>query len=409
MSTSPKGLERQRMDLPSFDAEEPCITEEPKNLTEELVDNLGTGLEQVEKLLQNLEDNPDLLGPAILRKCDEFADGVGQVVNELERHTGEQRLLLADACQQDCAVMAVSDPNTVAISQNDWVDALSGAAILLKDVQSAFRDVGADDAEEIADVTLVVARMFLMSLQSFHSSIDEQISSHSARIEEISENERGVGELSAADKDDEFAQEEDSSTNRIGSDETSQPTSAKSRGAKSKSQKRVRVLWPPLGPHVAGACNWGKEEATKKPILAVALGIVLFPTAVATTLVGGGILLADNAIQGAYNHFQETSVIETVEVGASHLYHSSRLLLVAAKFTGRQTLRVVGRQVDRHGGVGKIAQNSVGFVVDRALHPIETAGMAWDGLTWGFGVASDSIQLVMEQKRDQRVMEQEVQ
>ena len=90
------------------------------------------------------------------------------------------------------------------------------------------------------------------------------------------------------------------------------------------------------------------------------------------------------------------------------MYHSSRLLLVAAKFTGRQTLRIVSRQVDRHGGVGKIAQNSICFVVDRALHPIETTGVAWDGLTWGFGLVSDSIQLVLEQRREQKVMEQEV-
>lgn len=408
MATSPKGLEKQRMNLPSFDSEEPYTAEQSKNLTEELVDTLGIGLEHVENLLENLEDNPDLLGPAILRKCNEFADGVGQVANELERHTDEQRLLLADACELDCAVMTELNPNAVAISKNDWVDALNGATILLKDVQSAFRDVGADDAEEIADVTLVVARMFLMSLQSFHSSIDEKISLHAARIEEISETERGVGELSSEDVDDEFAKEEESSAKNMGAAENFNHGSTKSKGEQSKPQKRMRVLWPPLGPHVAAACNWGKQESTKKPILAVALGIVLFPTAAATTLVGGGILLADNAIQGAYNHFQETSVIETVEVGASHVYHSSRLLLVAAKFTGRQTLRIVGRQVNRHGGVGKIAQHSAGFVLDRALHPIETVGMAWGGLTWGFGVASDSIQLVLEQKRDQRVMEQEL-
>lgn len=396
MAVSPKGLEKQRLDLPSFDSEEPCTAELPKNLTEELVDSLGTGLEHIENLLQRLEDNPDLLGPAILRKCNEFADGVGQVVNELERHTDEQRLLLADACQQDCAVMMESDPNNLEITRNDWVDALSGATVLLKDVQSAFRDVGADDAEEIADVTLVVARMFLMSLQSFHSSIDEQITSSAARIEDLSERDKEVRELSNDDEDDEFARKEE------------EPNATGGERTKSKTQKRVRALWPPLGPHVATVCNWGKEEATKKPILAVALGIVLFPTAVATTLVGGGILLADNAIQGAYNHFQETPVIQSVEVGASHFYHSSRLLFVAAKFTGRQTLRVVGRQIDRHGGVGKIAQNSAGFVIDRAFHPIETVGMAWDGLSWGFGVASDSIQLVLEQKRDQRVMEQEL-
>jgi len=241
------------MDLPNFDSEEPCTADQSKNLTEELVDGLGTGLEHVEKLLQQLEDYPDLLGPAILRKCNELADGVGQVVNELDRHTNEQRLMLVDACQQDCAVMMESDPNAMAISQKDWLNALSGATILLKDVQSAFRDVGADDAEEIADVTLVVARMFLMSLQSVHSSIEDKVATNGSRIEELSDKEAAavVGELSDEDGDDEFSKKEAEFDAKI----ARAVEGSKFESAKSKTQKRMRVIWPPLGPHVVKASN----------------------------------------------------------------------------------------------------------------------------------------------------------
>ena len=40
------------------------------------------------------------------------------------------------------------------------------------------------------------------------------------------------------------------------------------------------------------------------------------------------------------------------------------------------------RQIERRGGAGKICADVVGGVVDMALHPVDTAGMAVEGLCW---------------------------
>lgn len=397
-SLSPLLFDSQRMSLPSFDADEPSSSEQQSYIGTEVIHVVGEGLEHVEELLQGLEDNPDLLGPAILRKCNEFADGIGHLVNELEQHSEEQRLLLAEACHQDCAVMM---PENEAITKDQWMDALYGATVLLKDVQGAFRDVGDDDAQEIADVALMVARGFLMSLQSFHASLQPpESSSFTIEIQELSD--RSSNPPKSPENDD------DSYDGRGFGDSTSKSTKKKENTTTNRKQDRVRVLWPPLGPQVATACDWGTETASKQPLLAVALGLTLWPAAIGTAVVGGSLVLADGALQDAYNHFQHTPILQTVEAGAAHVYHTSRLMLVTAKFGTRQTLRIVGKQVNRHGGIGQIAQNATNFVVERALHPIETFGMVWDGLSWGFGMASDTMQVMMEQQRDQKVMEQEL-
>jgi hypothetical protein len=387
-SISPLLLDRQRI---SFDTDEPSSVEQSSNLGTELIHVVGAGLDHVEELLQGLEDNPDLLGPAILRKCNELADGIGHLVNELEQHSEEQRLLLAEACHQDCEVMMIENQP---MTQDQWMDALQGATVLLKDVQAAFRDVGDDDAQEIADVTLVAARMFLMSLQSFHASIQPPESSSTVEIQELSRSSSNPPKN--PDKDEDEDKERGFVLDLF-----------KQQRAKRK-QDRVRVLWPPLGPHVAAACDWGKEATNKQPLLAVGLGLILWPAAIGTALLGGSIVLADGALQDAYKHFQDTPLLQTVEEGAAHLYHSSRLMLVTAKFGSRQTLRIVGKQVDRHGGVGQIALNAADLVVYRALHPVETFRRTWDGLAWGIGMVSDSIQVMMEQQRDQKVMEREL-
>jgi hypothetical protein len=400
----PDRLDRQRVSLPSFDADEPSSVHQSSDLGTELIHAVGSGLEQVEELLQGLEDNPDLLGPAILRKCNELADGIGHLVNELEQHSEEQRLLLAEACSEDCSVMMVGDQT---ITQDQWMDALQGATVLLKDVQSAFRDVGDEDAQEIADVTLVAARMFLMSLQSFHASILPPESSSTVEILELSDS------SSNPSKNPDMDEEENKERGFVLDEEERKERGfvldvLKIQYKRKRKQNRVRVLWPPLGPHVAAACDWGKEATNKQPLLAVGLGLILWPAAIGTALLGGSIVLADGALQDAYNHFQDAPLLQTVEEGAAHLYHTSRLMLVTAKFGSRQTLRIVRKQVDRHGGVGQIAQNAADLAVYRALHPIETVRRAWDGLVWGIAMASDTIQVMMEQQRDQKVMEREL-
>ena len=54
-------------------------------------------------------------------------------------------------------------------------------------------------------------------------------------------------------------------------------------------------------------------------------------------------------------------------------------------------MRVGKRQLDRRGGLGKVAQDVCGWTIDRALHPIETAGQAWNGLMWGAFFVIDNV------------------
>ena len=82
-------------------------------------------------------------------------------------------------------------------------------------------------------------------------------------------------------------------------------------------------------------------------------------------------------------------IIEGVERSAAQLYHSARLTVLCGKLVTRQTLRVASRQVERHGGIGRIAQDIGGMAVHHVTHPVETLSMVWDGLTFGFNATRE--------------------
>lgn len=385
---------QQQLMMPTSPANSSEMMTVSVTTTEELLGFLDQALHHVEGALQGLEANHDLLGPAILRKCNEFADGVQQLANELENYSHEELKQLAQACQRDCPSLTLPHQHhnqQKFLSTQDWENAIQGATVLLRDVEAAFREVCSQDAEEIADVTLMVARIFLMTLQSIHSSIEE-------REESI------INNATTNNKSNVTIQE----LTNFSSNPPKSPTESSSSNTNKRRQERVRVLWPPLGPAVTETCEWGKDAAIKNPLLAAAIGLTLWPATIGTAFIGGGVVLADSAIQDAYNHFQDAPLIRTVEEFTAHFFFSMKLFIVGTKFAARQTLRVVSRQVERNGGLGEIVHNVGGMALDRAMNPLETAGMLWDGLTWGIGFASDTVQSVIEQKREQKVMEQEL-
>eukprot|EP00934_Nitzschia_sp_Nitz4_P002870 Nitzschia sp. Nitz4//scaffold276_size25055//11457//12773//NITZ4_008341-RA/size25055-processed-gene-0.12-mRNA-1//-1//CDS//3329545325//2860//frame0 len=384
----------------------------------------GAILQQADGTLDELEANSNLLPTAILRKCEEFADGVGHLAEELESHTPEEQLALAQAMQQDFQTLdrnmmnATCDDDYSSLllrdmssetkddscfaqdvahgihrripSEDDILGAIQGASSLLRDVEYAFREVSEQDAEDIADAALTLARLFLLSLHNVHETLTpetlieagtatnrsmySQDQSTTVVIEEIHGNEEKVNDLNESTK---HSTEE-----------------------KRRKQQRVRVLWPRLGPEVCKALSWGKDAATKRPLLAVALGLTMWPAAVMTTVVGGSLILADNAIQDFYSQFQEGPVISNLEQGAAQLFQAGKLGVLVSLVVCKHTLRVVQRQVKRHGGVGQIANHVKDAAIDRALHPMETISMAWDAIHWGLGVVSDNIQVVLEQREE---------
>ncbi|KAG7342383.1 hypothetical protein IV203_007476 [Nitzschia inconspicua] len=452
----------------------------------QLLGMIGHVLDGADETLENLENDPELLPHAILRRCSEFADLIGALASELERQSPQEQQRLASAIHEDInslrfqvdnasgpfdgngnhilsptgegslhslsmspnsssignklSLETVSptsfsaqppppppleissdfhedDPITVqeghlvfrdvrhdVVTQNDILNALAGASTLLRDVESAIRDVGKDDAEEIADVALTVARLFLMSLQNIHdtltpesllqstssskgiSSVDHYSPRSAVVIEELAD---------SIDLDEEDEEEDhkniDLEAGKTFAETESSTTPSRRRSARRKAAQRVRVLWPPIGPNVDAAVGWTKDVATKRPLLAVALGLTLWPVAISTAILGGTVCMADGFFQDAYNHFQEGPLITNLERGAASLFQAGRLTFITGKLAGKQTLRVVQRQVDRQGGVGPILENVGHMALERVTHPVETAGMIFNAVNWGIARVKDTV------------------
>jgi hypothetical protein len=463
----------------------------------QLLDVVGTALDGADRTLDQLEADPDLLPTAILRRCTELADLIGSLASQLQQQSPNDRERLADAIQSDVRrqyesqhkqqmqqqqqylrqlaskperndlhlvstdsedserrrlVAAQEDDD--GLNRNDILDALMGAVTLLRDVESSLRDIGKDDAEEIADVALTFARLFIMSLQDIHSTVTpddvKQVSDDMKRrdvavmqqssstrigntvfIEELTDNDGELDEngkaVSVSDVF-EIASVIGTGMDVIGdhldgtkisdvmevsdvidiagdigtvmNNQTNVPGGRPFFGR--RSQRRIRIMWPRLGPHVETAMAWTKEEATKNPVLAVALGLTLWPVAITTALIGGSALLVDGIVQDAYNEFQDARLIDSLEQGAAQLYQAGRLGMVTGKLVMKQSLRVASRQIERQGGVQPILENVGNAALDRVAHPIETLGMIWGGLHWGIGIVKENMDKIISHRPDEQ-------
>lgn len=375
-----------------------------QKMAQELLSTVGEWLNHADNALDSLTGQEEMVGNAILRKCQELADVVGDVANQLEQHTEEERQRLAQACIQDVVLRHSSSDNNLlqrrkmqimqqesAIMEeamtpptvDEMVAALDVASSLLRDVESAFRCIERDDADEIADAAMTLARLFVASLQSVTETWTPEELVDAARSRSAISHSEVCGKSTV--EIEEIADEE----------REIDPATKSSKSLLRRRGRRVRVLWPPLGPAVTSACQWGQDTALNKPILAVALGITLWPAAIMTAAVGGSLVLVDGCLQDVYDHFQDGPIIQNLEQGAGQVIQAGQLGWLCTRLVTKQTLRVVSRQVDRHGGVDKIAQELGGMVVHHVTHPIETFGMAWDGVSWSIGAITGTIQAIL--------------
>ena len=58
------------------------------------------------------------------------------------------------------------------------------------------------------------------------------------------------------------------------------------------------------------------------------------------------------------------------------------MAVLCSRLVVKQSLSVCECQIEHWGRAGKICADVVGGVVDMALHPVDTAGMAVEGLCW---------------------------
>ena len=140
------------------------------------------------------------------------------------------------------------------------------------------------------------------------------------------------------------------------------------------------------------------HSAQEYPLPAIALGLTCGPAMIATAAIAGPpLLVADWAIQSSYDALSEhTPVIENVEKGAANALQVARLAMLCSKLVVKQGLLVGECQIERRGGVGKMCSDAVGGAVDMALHPIETTGVAIEGLFWMSGAVRDAVGFISE-------------
>ena len=483
------------------------------DLIQDILNALGNALTHADETLSHLEDNADLLPTAIVRKCQEMADGVGQLARELEQHSPQEQQEMAQACledynrslflleegtlkQQAQEVLANrlslessnSDSPTLMVggmvrggsssmswsrpTVDDFLQAIQSTSPLLRDIQVAFAELSEEDAEDIADAALTLARLLLMTLQSIHSTLTPQNvvlmvqqqqqpqqeqrlhSEESASVAlsslEITGTPSGEETITFIeelfDDDDDVVNHHSPSSNAktkkkkisqlvqslanndtiensidvvedlLLDGESSIPQKLQAMaatkikdefnnklmntGKKMQHPQRVKVLWPRLSPHVNEALHWGQDEAAKQPLLAVALGLTLWPAAIVTSVVGGSLLLVDQVVQDAYEHHQAGPFLSSVEHGAAQVVQAGKLGWVITSVVTKQSVRVVQRQVKRRGGVEKIAKEVQGLAMDRITHPVETVGMAWNGLVWGVSAVQDTVQHILQQREE---------
>lgn len=382
--------------------------DEQENALQQILDNLGNLLDSADAELERFEEQDDgLLKSAIVRSCGDLAWIVGGLAEQLESQTEEERQTLAQAFLADApppsSLESQDTPmnELASMKESDFMDALQAAAGFLRDVEASLRSIDEDTAEELADAGLTVARLFIVSLQSIHSTITpEDI------LEQTKPRNTGPQmEIEFLDEEDRNQQTTQSTNQPAQKDERQQ---RKDKSRRRKRSDRLKVLWPPLGPQVRNCLEWLKVEAAKRPVLSVALGCVLWPTAVVTAFVGVPVVIADGFLQDFYKNFQDTPPIVGLERGAAHLYHTARLAILSGKLVGRQSLFVAKRQIERHGGMEKIAQNILGAAVDRIIHPVESFHMVCDGIGWTVDQVRRTLEDLHDEERSERVQELQV-
>lgn len=380
---------------------------------------IGAFLERADQSIDELdqrESEEGLLSSAIVRGCHDLAAIVGELASQLEeqeQNNADERRAVAHACiaevrqlqheqqHHECHVdgefrrrdgesLISSSPSQMMMmpfkeegeeEETEMLRIIAAATNFLRDVESSLRMIDQRSAEELAEASLTVARLFVSSLQSACAQMTVEPNPGRQDRRQTSQQQRPTMDIEILEDD---------------CQESKSPSRSSSSSFSSK--KRVRVLWPPIGPGVAHCLQWTQEEALKRPILSVALGMMLWPAAILPVVIGAPLVLLDEFVQDLYNHFDEAPLVVGLERGAAHVYHTGRLAVLGIRLAGRQTLYIVQKQLDRQGGVGPMARHCLDWVVDRITHPISTVQGAWSGIFW----TADRIRSLVDEVRRQQ-------
>jgi hypothetical protein len=260
---------------------------------EQIFETLGKFIDAADNQLSEWEkDNGLVVCDAIYRGSQELARAVGDVAEQLESQSDDDLRALADACRDDVHAHCLALQDLQEESQqrhqqylrqdegnhvqksllpapdelpDDFAPVLRNVATLLRDVQATLSAVERSEAEEVADVALTAARLFITSIQSWYQSDEARQAMQSTRTKGVVIQELPFDEDDCSESlrpSDEEKEKGSSASTKLSND----------RRERRLSSHRLRILWPPLGPQVQQACVWGKQALTEQPILAVSLG-----------------------------------------------------------------------------------------------------------------------------------------
>lgn len=453
------------------DEEEDQIREKQMLALELFSNFLNTAEATLDDITERENSGHQVLGPGIVRVCNDLADEIESMAGELHkqhiqaaRHLekvrsdhelklieegveGEEKksnLEFVESTNQTTlalSTLANSQSNSSLRSHEEFVTTLSTTHTLLLDMAAALRAISQKEAQELGEVALEVARMFVWSLGKVHSSMIQRAASNDSQYHPTSsfddverQEDVAMAKTSGSTKQvtwsiqgpvteilGEEEKKDDHARNNYATP-TKKPSAKKgytplltpvtaSPGSPATSTspinvlmgrhshaERVRVLWPPLLPAVTEVGKHCANSARDHPIPAIAIGLTCGPAAIATAAIAGPpLLVTDWVIQTTYDALSEhTPVIETVEKGAANALQVTRLSMLCSKLIIKQGISVGERQIERRGGVGKICSDVVGGAVDMALHPVETVGMAWEGMWWMGGAVKDVVGFVQD-------------
>lgn len=381
---------------------------------ENVIQFVGEVLQAVKEKLYDLEDN-DQLGNFILRCSQELASRVGNVSQQIDGLNEADIHDFAMACRQEAnTLLLVEEEQRTKISnlnvdnvllengshlveryhkhendvglaylsllekcqsftEHDLTIVLNSTSTMLKDIELSLNSIDKDDAQDIADAALIAADMMICSLQEVHAWFagnticEKNDLIELNRIEIISE----------------------SSHRNIPS------STFQSRTGLAKS-RRLRLLWPPLSNTIFELFGYSRDFAKEKPLLAASLSISLWPAAMFVSFFATPIVLTDILLQNIYKNpsVNNFPLIVGLETFAAQAFQTSKFFLLSFKLLIRKSLRVVQKQIERHGGPGIVALSVGLFFADRVLHPLDTIQQVCHGLAW---ITSNVIQAVQNQ------------
>lgn len=315
---------------------------------------LSQALTASQKMLAHVDEQQ--LASTIHRSCREVANVLHHSRGIMEEWMKQQGSDLKQLELQP-ETHAEDDKNVEHYEKVPLLQVLQATTELMQDIEDSLLHLDQEDAQELATVATLLTQNLVASLQVAQEQLlPAEETRSSVIIEEIDDN----NENDAA--------------------------SPRSPQAPRANMTRQRLLWPPLTPHLQHAFHWGHEHATQQPVLALGLGLTLWPAALLTTFFGAPVVAADVVAQHLYQQHAEAALVVGAEVAAAQGVQSVRLAYVTGRIAVKQSLRVAQQQIDRHhGGLEQMIGQVGHFCWDHLTHPVDTFAYVGRAAAWTMG------------------------